>query len=116
MLRYLSDFISPVTVGLLGLPSIVGITLIVGILRKELIVVLLAALLGTENFGEVLTPLQMVVFTIVSIFYIPCAATIATLVKEFGWRKAFFVTVFEIIFAIALGAIALRVLPLLGLL
>ena len=116
LLGYLSGFLSPVTVGLLGLPSIVGITLIVGFLRKELAVILLAALLGTENFGEVLSPLQMVVFAIVSIFYIPCAATIATLVKEFGWRKALFVTVFEIIFAIFLGAVALRVLPLFGLL
>ncbi len=116
LLGYLSGFLSPVTVGLLGLPSIVGITLIVGFLRKELALVLLAAVLGTENFGEVLSPLQMVVFTLVSIFYIPCAATIATLAKEFGWKKALIVTVFQIFFAIALGAVALRVLPLLGLL
>lgn len=115
-LRYISDFLSPITVGLLGLPSIIGITLIVGFLRKELAVVLLAALVGTENFSEVLTPLQMVVFTIVSIFYIPCAATIATLANEFGWKKAAFVTIFEILFAIALGAVIFRLLPMLGML
>lgn len=112
----LSDFISPITVGLLGLPQIVGITLIVGFLRKELAVVLLAALLGTNNFNEVLTPAQMVVFTLVSIFYIPCAATVATLAKEFGWRKAVFVIVFEVCFALALGAAAFRLLPMLGIL
>jgi len=116
LLRYISDFLSPITVGLLGLPSILGITLIVGFLRKELAVVLLAALVGTENFSEVLTPLQMVVFTLVSIFYIPCAATIATLVKEFGWKKAAFVTVFEIAFAIALGTAAYTILPMFGVL
>ena len=114
LLRYISDFLSPITVSLLGLPSILGITLIVGFLRKELAVVLLAALVGTENFGEILTPLQMVVFTLVSIFYIPCAATIATLVKEFGWKKAAFVTVFEIAFAIALGTAAHMILPMFG--
>ncbi|MEM4359534.1 MAG: ferrous iron transporter B [Candidatus Bilamarchaeaceae archaeon] len=106
LLKHLSEFLSPITVGLLGLPAIVGIALVVGFLRKELAIVLLAALFGTENLAGVLTPLQMVVFTIVSIFYIPCAATIATLVKEFGWRKAAFITVFEIVFAIALGTAA----------
>jgi len=115
-LRYISDFLSPITVGLLGLPSIIGITLIVGFLRKELAVVLLAALVGTENFSEVLTPLQMIVFTIVSIFYIPCAATIATLVKEFGWKKATLVTVFEIVLAIALGTVASKVISAIGVL
>lgn len=113
-LKYISDFLSPITVGMLGLPSTIGITLIVGILRKELAVIMLATLFGTENFGAVLTPRQMIVFTIVSIFYIPCAATIATLAKEFGWKKAAFVTIFEIIFAITLGAIVNSILPLFG--
>ncbi|MEM3026602.1 MAG: nucleoside recognition domain-containing protein, partial [Thermoproteota archaeon] len=61
---------------------------------------------------KALTPVQMVVFTVVSMFYIPCIATIATLVKEFGWKKSFFITVFEILFALALGGIVLRVLSL----
>lgn len=116
LLEQFSGFLSPITVDLLGLPSIVGITLIVGFLRKELAIVLLVALLGTGNFAEALTPLQMIVFTLVSIFYIPCIATIATLAKEFGWRKALSVTVFEILFAIAIGALAFRVLPAFGLL
>jgi len=96
------------------LPSIVGVVLIVGFLRKELTVVLLAALLGTENFSDVLSPLQMVVLTLVTLFYIPCAATIATLIKEFGFKKALLVTIFEIAFAIMLGAAAFRLLPIFG--
>jgi ferrous iron transport protein B len=116
ILEGISDALSPITSSLLGLPSIVGITLIVGFLRKELALILLVALLGTTDLSEALTPLQMVVFTIVSIFYIPCAATVATLVKELGWKRAAIITVFEVCLAILLGAIALRVLPLLGLL
>ncbi|MEM2478542.1 MAG: nucleoside recognition domain-containing protein, partial [Thermoproteota archaeon] len=65
------------------------------------------------DFSYVLTPIQMVVFTIVSMFYIPCIATIATCVKEFGWKKSFFLTVFEILFALALGGIVFRVLSIL---
>ena len=38
--------------------------------------------------------------------------TIAALVKEFGWKKAWFITVFEIVFAILVGVIAFRLLTL----
>jgi ferrous iron transport protein B len=73
---------------------------------------MLATLLGTTNFAQVLTPVQMVVFTLVTMLYIPCVATIAALVKEFSLKKAIFITVFEIVFAIGVGGIALRVLTL----
>ena len=110
----IGSLLSPVTVAWLGLPAITGITLIFGVLRKELTLIMLATLLGTTNFATVLTPLQMIVFTLVAMFYIPCIATIAALVKEFGWRKALFITIFEIAFAIILGGIAVRLLPALG--
>ncbi|MEM2108698.1 MAG: nucleoside recognition domain-containing protein, partial [Candidatus Bathyarchaeia archaeon] len=79
----------------------------------ELSLVMLAALLGTTNFAQVLTSVQMIVFTLVAMFYIPCVATIAALVREFGWKKALTITLFEIVFAILLGGIAFRILTLL---
>lgn len=105
--------LSPVTVVWLGLPAITGITLIFGVLRKELSLVMLATLLGTTNFALVLSPVQMVVFTLVAMLYIPCIATIAALVKDFGWKKSLFITVFEIAFALLVGGIAFRLLTLL---
>jgi len=42
------------TSGLLGLPSAVGITLIFGILRKELAIIMLVQALGTTNFSSVM--------------------------------------------------------------
>ena len=111
LLDPITAVLSPVTVMWLGLPAVAGITLIFGILRKELALIMLATLLGTTNFASVLTPVQMVVFTLVAMFYIPCTATIAVLLKEFGWKKALFITVFEIAFAILLGGVALRLLP-----
>ena len=110
LLEPMAAIISPVTVIWLGLPAIAGITLIFGILRKELALIILATLLGTTNFAQVLTPVQMIVFTLVAMFYIPCIATIAALAREFGWRKALFITVFEVIFAIFIGGIAFRIL------
>jgi Fe2+ transport system protein B len=59
-----------------------------------------------------LTPVQMVVFTLVAMFYIPCAATISVLVREFGRKKALYMTLFEVAFAIILGGVALRLLTL----
>ena len=112
LLEPIATVLSPVTVMWLGLPAITGITLIFGVLRKELTLIILATLLGTTNFAQVLTPVQMIVFTLVAMFYIPCIATIAALVREFGWKKALSITVFEIVFAIIVGGVALRVLTL----
>jgi ferrous iron transport protein B len=112
LLIHIANALSPLTVAWLGLPLVTGITLIFGVLRKELSLIMLATLLGTTNFAQVLTPVQMVVFTLVAMFYIPCIATIAALLREFGWKKALFITVFEIVFAIGLGGIASRLLML----
>jgi ferrous iron transport protein B len=112
LLEPIADVLSPITVVWLGLPAIAGITLIFGVLRKELTLIMLATLLGTTNFAQVLTPVQMVVFTLVTMFYIPCIATIGALVREFGWKKALFITMFEIIFAVCLGGVASRLLTL----
>jgi len=112
VLETVASVLSPVTVVWLGLPAITGITLIFGVLRKELSLVMLAALLETTNFALVLTPVQMVVFTLVAMLYIPCIATIAALVRDFGWKKSLFITVFEIAFAILVGGIAMRLLTL----
>jgi len=114
LLEPIAAVLSPITVVWLGLPAIAGITLIFGVLRKELTLIMLATLLKTTNFAEVpgFGPVQMVVFTLVTMFYIPCVATISALVREFGWKKALFITLFEIAFAVSLGGVALRVLTL----
>jgi ferrous iron transport protein B len=104
--------LSPITVTWLGLPLITGITLIFGVLRKELTLIMVATLLGTTNFAEIpgFGFTQMIVFTIVTMFYIPCISTIAALIKEIGWKKALLITIFEVIFAITIGGIAYRIL------
>jgi ferrous iron transport protein B len=116
LLELVALALSPITVTWLGLPLITGVTLIFGVLRKELTLIMLATLLETANFAEVpgFGPIQMIVFTIVTMFYIPCISTIAALVKEIGWRKALFITVFEILFAVVLGGLAFRILTLIS--
>jgi ferrous iron transport protein B len=106
----ISSILSPVTVTWLGLPAITGILLIFGVLRKELILVMLAAYLGTTNFSDALTSQQMITLAVVSMFYVPCVATISVLWKDYGWKKALTVTIVEILFAIILAGIVTRLL------
>jgi len=110
LLEPIGKAMSPVTMTWLGLPAITGVVLIFGILRKELTLIMLAALTGTSNFAMILTKTQMIVFTLVTMFYIPCIATIVALVKELGWKNALYITLFEILFAVFLGGIAFRLL------
>jgi ferrous iron transport protein B len=110
LLEPIATIFSPVTVTWLGLPAVTGIALIFGVLRKELTLIMLASLLGTTNFALVMTPAQMIVFTLVVMLYIPCVATIGALVKEFGWKKAGIITVTEVLLALLLGGIAFRLL------
>ncbi|MEW6667771.1 MAG: ferrous iron transport protein B [Thermodesulfobacteriota bacterium] len=76
--------LSPFTSGLLGLPKEVGITLIFGILRKELTVIMLVQALGTSDFATVLSHEQMFVFTVFTLFYVPCLATLGMLRSVIG--------------------------------
>ena len=106
----ISSFMSPVTVQWLGLPAITGILLIFGILRKELILVMLAAYLGTSNFADALTSQQMITLAVVSMFYIPCVATISVLWRDHGWKKALTICILEIVFALLLAGVVKRIL------
>lgn len=71
---------------LLNLPSQVGTPLIFGILRKELSLVMLGQALGSMDFNQVLTKVQMLSYTIFVVFYIPCLATLIAIRKELGTK------------------------------
>jgi ferrous iron transport protein B len=99
----------PITVILLGLPAVTGVVFIFGIIRKEMTILALAAILGTTVFSAVLTPVQIIVFGIVTLLYSPCISTILALAKEFGWKAALSITALETGLAITLGAIFFHV-------
>jgi ferrous iron transport protein B len=112
LISTVADFMSPLTTSWLGLPPIAGIPLIFGVLRKELTLVLLADLAGTFDFSSILTPVQMIVFAIVTMIYIPCVATIAALAREFGAKRAVAVAVLDSILAVVIGGLAYHILSL----
>jgi len=100
----INNFFSPLT-SLLGLPLVVGTTLIFGILRKELSMLMLIQAIGTTNVVAVMSTTQIMTFTIFIIFYVPCIATIAVLWKEIGSKRTLFTVVFTSILAIILATI-----------
>lgn len=110
LLEPVSNLLSPITVWWLALPAVTGILLIFGIVRKELTILMLAAIYGTTNFALFLTPVQMITLALVTMLYIPCLATIAVLGREFSWKAASAMTLAEISFAIFAGGIASRLL------
>ncbi|PIU24922.1 MAG: ferrous iron transport protein B [Candidatus Infernicultor aquiphilus] len=100
----INHFFSPLT-SLLGLPLVVGTTLIFGILRKELSMLMLIQALGTANVVSVMSTTQIMTFTVFIIFYIPCVATIAVLWREIGSKRTLFTIAFTFILAIILATI-----------
>ena len=112
LLNPVNDVLSPITVEWLGLPAAVGILLIFGLVRKELTILMLAVIFQTTNFASVMSPVQLIVLALVTMIYVPCLAVILCLAKEFGWKKASAITVFEVIFSILIGGIAFRGLSL----
>ncbi|NOZ78866.1 MAG: ferrous iron transport protein B [Acidobacteria bacterium] len=97
--------LSPLTVALLGLPSVVGVTLIFGVLRKELTVLMLIQAIGTTNIAASLSPAQMMTFTVFVVFYIPCVATIAVMLREVGWKDTAWISAMTIVMATVLGVV-----------
>lgn len=112
LLNPVNDLLAPVTVLWLGLPAVIGITLIFGIVRKELTILTLAVIFHTTDFATILTPVQLIVLALVSMFYIPCISVILVLASEFGWKKALGISASEIVMAIVIGGVASRVLSL----
>lgn len=94
-LYHIGILFRPVVVGVLGLPEEASVALIVGIIRRELTI---AALLGMD-----LTVAQLVVGAVVALFYIPCAAIFAVLIKEFGTVYAIIIALSTIVIAFIMG-------------
>jgi ferrous iron transport protein B len=111
-LEPINTLLSPVTVILLGLPLMTGVVFVFGIVRKEMTILALAALFGTTVFSTIMTPAQLIVFALVTLFYVPCISTILVLAREFGWRRALGITVLETVLAVGTGAVAIRFLGL----
>lgn len=112
ILGSLSNAISPLTVGWLGLPAVAGILLILGVVRKEMILLAAVAVFGSTNLALFLTPVQLIMLALIGMLFMPCLSTIAVLAKDFGWKAAAAISVANFASAIIVGGIAFRLLSL----
>jgi len=91
----------PVT-WLLGLPAAAGTTLLFGVLRKELSLLMLQQALGSP-LDSALSYGQMLVFTVFVVFYLPCVATIGVLYRQVGVKKTLLIVLYTFLIALVLG-------------
>lgn len=95
--RAIADFTGPVVNGLLGLPKEAVISLVIGFLRKDVALGMLAPL------G--LSAKQLVVASVVLAMFFPCIATFVVFLRELGVRKMFMSTVIMILAALMTGGV-----------
>ena len=101
----INRLLTPIT-WLLGLPERVGLTLIFGVLRKELSMLMLFQALGTNDILSVMTYGQVLVFTVFVVFYIPCVATIGVLHRQVRKKGMLLIVGFTFVAALFLGLLA----------
>jgi len=82
--------LAPITVWALGLPVVLGVPILFGVLRKELSLVMIYQALGTFEVGQLLSTTQISTFLVFLLFYIPCVSTFAVMLRVIGRKEAFF--------------------------
>ena len=112
----LEALIGPAAGWLLGLPAVAGIALVLAFLRKELAIQLLLVLAiaeygaGASSLSSFLSSGQLFVYAVATAVSIPCVATLATLVDEFGRKAAAGITLATLCVGLGGAAILARLL------
>ncbi len=97
LLTGISSVLKPLVSGWLGLPPEASMSLILGIIRREMSV---APLLALD-----LDSLQVFVGAVVSLIYLPCMSVFAIVAKEFGAKVAVAITAGTTFTALFLGGV-----------
>ena len=84
----INSLFTPITNWWLGLPVVLGVPILFGILRKELSLLMIYQALGSFDVGHYLDWIQLSVFLICLTFYFPCVSTFAVMLKTIGYRSA----------------------------
>ena len=109
-LQQVGVLMAPVTVLWLGLPAIAGVLLILGFVRKEMVVLAAVAIFSTTNLALYFSNVQLYVLGLVNMIYIPCLSTVAIIAKDYGWKTAIIISLANFAVALLVGGIALRLL------
>lgn len=101
--KVINTLLTPVTGWWLGLPVVLGVPILFGVLRKELSLLMVFQALGTQEIGSVLDWVQILTFLLFLTFYVPCLSTFAVMLKTIGRREAFFSVALSVGAALAIA-------------
>jgi ferrous iron transport protein B len=114
--RVLNALLTPVTQWWLGLPVVLGVPILFGILRKELSLLMVFQALGSFEIDQHLGAVQIFTFLLFLTFYVPCISTFAVMLKTIGRREAAFSVSLSVGVALLVSGAARFVLEAAGLL
>jgi ferrous iron transport protein B len=95
--------LSPITHWWLGLPVLLGVPILFGVLRKELSLLMVYQALGSMEIDPFLDWVQIATFLVFLTFYIPCISTFAVMLRTIGWRQAWFSVGLSALVALLIG-------------
>ena len=112
----INALLSPITYWWLGLPVVLGVPLLFGVLRKELSLLMIFQALGTPDIDRYLDVTQLLTFLLFLTLYVPCISTFAVMLKTTGRREALQAVAISVGVALLVGGAARFALAGIGLL
>lgn len=100
---FIANITAPLFQGLLGLPKESAVAIIIGFLRKDVAVGMLAPLSLTAS--------QLVISSVVLAMFFPCVATFVMLLRELGVKDMLKATAIMIVSALVMGGFLNLILP-----
>ncbi|WP_153109294.1 ferrous iron transporter B [Propionivibrio limicola] len=105
---FINMLLTPITSWWLGLPVVLGVPILFGVLRKELSLLMIYQALDSLEIAPLLSDTQIFTFLIFLTFYVPCLSTFAVMVKTLGRKEAGFSVLVSLVSALlAAGAVRL---------
>jgi ferrous iron transport protein B len=102
----INALLAPITSWWLGLPVVLGVPILFGVLRKELSLLMVYQALGSFDVGGYLDAVQIVTFLLFLTFYVPCISTFAVMTRTIGRREALFSVALSVGVALFVSGIA----------
>lgn len=106
----INTLLTPITSWWLGLPVVLGVPILFGILRKELSLLMIYQALGSFDVGNYMNWIQLSVFLVFLTFYFPCVSTFAVMLKTIGRKSALISVSISVIVALVVSGIVRLVL------
>jgi len=103
---FINTLFTPITAWWLGLPIVLGVPILFGVLRKELSLLMIYQALGSFDVGAHMDWVQLITFLLFLTLYVPCVSTFAVMLKTIGRKQALFSVSVSVIVALVVGGVA----------